>query len=53
MYHWHLREINGRSNLGWHREQLFSVVQQVMRQDIGYYPYYTKNPKAGDRTSLS
>lgn len=40
MYLWHLREINGRSNLGWQREQLFSVTQQLMRQDVGYWLAY-------------
>ena len=41
MYEWHLREINNRSNLGWNRNQLYSLIQQLMRQDPGYYLLYT------------
>ena len=40
MYHWHIREIGGRSNLGWLRNCLYSTLQQIVRQDLRYYATY-------------
>lgn len=40
MYHYHLRRINDKSNLGWCRTMFFGVVQQAMRQDPWYYLMY-------------
>jgi hypothetical protein len=40
MYHWHLREINGRPNLGWCRTMIHSLTQQLIRQDPGYWMLY-------------
>ena len=37
MYRYHLREQNGVSNLGWCRNMWHSLVQQVVRQDVGLY----------------
>lgn len=37
MYRHHLREQNGVSNLGWCRNMWHSLVQQVVRQDVGLY----------------
>jgi hypothetical protein len=40
MYEWHLREQNGRPNLGWLRNAYFSLLQQYMRQHPGYWLRY-------------
>jgi len=40
MYRHHLREINGKSNYGWLRNMLYSIGQQLMRQDPLYYMLY-------------
>ena len=40
MYRHHIREINGKSNLGWQRNQIHSLSQQLMRQDPYYYIAY-------------
>ena len=40
MYAFHLRRINDKPNKGWQRNQLFSLSQQLMRQDIGYWLAY-------------
>ena len=40
MYHHHLREINGKKNIGWLRNMFFSITQQLMRQDPAYYMFY-------------
>lgn len=37
MYGFHLREQNGKPNLGWCRNMWHSLVQQVMRQDPVFY----------------
>ena len=37
MYRHHLREQNGKSNLGWSRNMWHSLVQQVIRQDGAFY----------------
>ena len=37
MYRWHLRELSGRSNLGWLRNCEHSILQQLVRQDLTYY----------------
>jgi hypothetical protein len=39
-YLWHLREINGRKNIGWLRNMFHSIAQQLMRQDPAYYMLY-------------
>jgi hypothetical protein len=41
MYRHHLREINGKDNYGWLRSMLYSIGQQLMRQDPLYYATYT------------
>ncbi|KAF7512802.1 hypothetical protein GJ744_000369 [Endocarpon pusillum] len=40
MYEHHQREINGRSNKGWLRTMVYSLVQQLVRQDPEYYILY-------------
>lgn len=40
MYEHHQREINGKPNRGWLRTMLYSVVQQLVRQDLQYYLLY-------------
>ena len=40
MYHHHLRKINGKDNFGWLRSMIYSLGQQVMRQDPMYYMLY-------------
>lgn len=65
MYDFHTRTIDGKNNLGWCRVMYHSLIQQLVRGDIGYwlayailreetnlisYPYYTKYTKPGDRT---
>ena len=40
IYHWHIREIGGRGNLGWLRNCLYSTLQQIVRQDLRYYTTY-------------
>ena len=40
MYEWHSRKINGRPNYGWLRTIVFSVTQQMIRMDLGYYLLY-------------
>jgi len=40
MYHHHLREINGKKNIGWLRNMFYSITQQLMRQDPAYYMLY-------------
>lgn len=40
MYLHHQRRINDKSNLGWLRNMLYSVTQQVMRQDLGHWLAY-------------
>ncbi|KAJ5552094.1 hypothetical protein N7494_001472 [Penicillium frequentans] len=40
MYAWHCRKIDGRSNLGWGRNQIHSLSQQLIRQDLAYYACY-------------
>lgn len=40
MYQHHIRRSNDNSNLGWARNQLYSVGQQLMRQDPFYYILY-------------
>jgi hypothetical protein len=41
LYLWHLREINGRKNIGWLRNIFHSIAQQLIRQDPTYYMLYT------------
>jgi hypothetical protein len=41
MYRWHLRMIDGRSNRGWMRNMMYSLTQQLVRQDPGYWLVYT------------
>jgi len=36
-YRYHLREKNGRSNRGWGRNMVHSMIQQVIRQDPVYF----------------
>lgn len=65
MYRYHLREIDGRPNLGWLRNMYHSLIQQAVRTDLGYwlcyavlrgehtlisYPYYAKYTVPGDMT---
>jgi hypothetical protein len=40
MYKHHLRRVNGKSNLGWLRNMIHSLAQQLMRQDPVYYALY-------------
>ncbi|KAI4137511.1 MAG: hypothetical protein L6R39_007243 [Caloplaca ligustica] len=40
MYEHHQREINGRSNKGWLRTMMYSLIQQLVRQDLQYYILY-------------
>ena len=37
MYRWHIREIAGRSDLGWLHNCLYSTLKQLVRQDLPYY----------------
>ncbi|KAI8930553.1 hypothetical protein NX059_012163 [Plenodomus lindquistii] len=67
MYRWHSRNINQSANLGWCRTMYHSLIQQLIRGDVGYwlqyamlreqtnlisYPYYTKNAQPGDSTKF-
>jgi hypothetical protein len=40
MYEHHQREINGKPNRGWLRTMLYSLTQQLIRQDLEYYVLY-------------
>ena len=40
MYLHHQQERNGRSNRGWLRTMYYSLIQQIMRQDIAYWALY-------------
>lgn len=40
MYEHHQREINGKPNRGWLRTMLYSLTQQLIRQDLQYYLLY-------------
>jgi hypothetical protein len=40
MYDWHLRRISDKPNFGWLRSMVYSLAQQVMRQDPGYWLLY-------------
>jgi hypothetical protein len=40
MYRYHLREKNGRPNYGWCRVQVYSLIQQLIRQDPVYWMLY-------------
>ena len=40
MYHWHIREAGGRSNLGWSRNCPYSTLQLLVRQELPYYATY-------------
>ena len=40
LYAHHQRKINGKDNLGWERNMVHSLTQQVMRQDPVYYALY-------------
>ena len=63
MYMHHRRMVNGQKSLGWLRSAYFSQIQQIARQDPGYYalmaitsgnlwqisfPYYLKATLPGD-----
>ena len=50
MYKHHQRELNDRPNFGWLRPMLYSLSQQLVRQDLGYYLLYValrpdRNPR--------
>jgi len=40
MYRYHQRLVNGKANMGWLRNALFSLGQQAMRMSLRYYAYY-------------
>ena len=40
MYDWHLREINGKSNMGWLCNCLYSTLQTMVCTDLTYYASY-------------
>ena len=40
MYRYHMRLLNGRNNMGWLRNCLYSLGQQLMRQDPMYWIVY-------------
>jgi hypothetical protein len=40
MYDFHTRQTGGRSNLGWCGTMYHSVIQQLVRGDVGYWLYY-------------
>jgi hypothetical protein len=67
MYAWHSRDHKGEPNRGWLRLMFHSLIQQLMRGDVGYwllyavlrrehrlisYPYYTKYTTAGEKTAF-
>lgn len=37
MYLHHLQDRNGQSNQGWSRVMYYSLTQQIVRQDLGYW----------------
>lgn len=39
-YLWNMRRINNRPNYGWCRNMVYSLIQQLIRQDPGYYMLY-------------
>ena len=41
LYKHHLGERNGKPNLGWQRNMLYSLSQQIIRGDIGYWLLYS------------
>lgn len=50
MYQHHQRNINGKPNKGWLRTMMYSLTQQIIRQDISYWALYTalrpdRNPR--------
>ena len=63
MYHHHHRKMNNQGSLGWLRSTYYTQIQQIARQDYGYYallaassynwwqipfPYYLKATLPGD-----
>ncbi|KAL8684820.1 MAG: hypothetical protein Q9218_008121, partial [Villophora microphyllina] len=40
MYQHHLRERNGRPNMGWGRSMYYSLTQMLVRQDLSYWLLY-------------
>ena len=40
MYLYHQYRIGGQSNLGWLRNMLYGVTQQIIRQDLGHWLAY-------------
>jgi hypothetical protein len=40
MYSHHQRKVNGNPNRGWLRTMMYSLTQQMIRQDIGYWAIY-------------
>ncbi|KAJ5234486.1 uncharacterized protein N7469_003654 [Penicillium citrinum] len=48
LYKYHYREIDNHPRIGWQRNMWHSLVQQLIRQDLGYYMLY--NIKTGEQT---
>ena len=40
MYFHYQRELNGKPNRGWLRTMVYSITQQLIRQDLAYYMAY-------------